>query len=104
MSTGASSGSGKQNSKGKSKLTTNDIDYSVAVLTDGDFTKRDTILWTMTMQNFDHYFDIQFDKIKFRKRSMWAMGYNDEKKKNQDLSDEEYMQSIAHFKHRKCNG
>lgn len=58
---------------------------------------------TLEGDDFKNYYDIQLDKWKFRKRIMYFIGYKDDLKQN-DLTDDEYMQSIAHFKHRKGTG
>lgn len=58
---------------------------------------------TLDGSEFKNFYDIQLDKWKFRKRVMFFLGSKDDVKQN-DLTDEEYMQSISHFKHRKGSG
>ena len=53
--------------------------------------------WEIELNEIDDFLDIQIEKIKVRKAILAFMGVKEKKK---DYTDEEYLESISHFKHR----
>ena len=90
------------NRKKQSTFKTSDLDHIVALLCDGDITKRQYVLWNVSTDEIEEYLDIQLEKVKFRKVILAYLGVKD--KPQNDLSDEEYLESISHFKLRKGTG